>query len=47
MLNRDCLRASSTRHTTGKIWGCIELRNELREVDWLKWQRIKDTEIRN
>jgi hypothetical protein len=39
MLNRNCPWTSSSRNTTVKMWGCIELRNELRnelrKVDWL------------
>jgi hypothetical protein len=32
MLNRNCLWTSSPRNKTANIWGCTELRNELREV---------------
>ena len=42
MLNRNYLWTSSPRNTTAKIWGCTELRNEVREEGVLKWQRIKD-----
>jgi len=30
MLNRNCLWTSSPRNTTTKIWGCTELRTNLR-----------------